>query len=325
MTISTDPRDTTAREETARSYPVLSINDYRFEQSVLRPLARTLGLTQLSCPKVSGEFGEHLLDQLCVSPRSLGKFSEYVAGRQEESSRIALRSLLDQDYQDGVRSRHQAAGPDTSNDPYVILSRASHQFANGVTSPELWSLFLRSDLSRVVFPVIDTLINDTHGYLTRRIPPHVGHGASRLLCFAKPEVIEAHKEDEARQDRGAACALLKRLKDLIVSGDPKEFTLFMQTFNTCGEWLSWLTHAPEAQSPHPEAEQIVANTIVRLLMFKDFTQTYESQFMTPCRTASLARWQWCEPSRETNQLDPFAYPLMASALAILTQAEFKHL
>jgi hypothetical protein len=322
MKTSADQRSDVAREETSRPYPVLNITDYKLEQSVLRPLARSLGVNPVSSPTIPLQFGDHLLEQLCAPLGSGSRFSGYIDGRHDEPRRIALKALLDHDYRDGAQDQKSSHA---SDEPHVVLSRAAAHFAGGTTTPELRTLLQNSDLTRVVLPVIDTFINDQQGYLTQRIPPHVGHGVSRRLCFAKPEVIEAEKEAEAQQDRGSASNLLTQLKSFLTSGDTQDFVRFMRTFNTCGDWLWWLAAAPKHDRAHPQAEQVIANTIVRLLKLKELTREYEQEFMTPGRVQAFARWQWCEPCLETKQIAPLAYPLLASALAILTQAEFKHL
>jgi hypothetical protein len=325
MKTSADQRSDGAREETSRPYPVLTITDYKLEQSVVRPLARALGVNPVSCTAIPLKFGEHLLDQLYAPLGSRSKFSGYVDGRNDEPRRIALKVLLDNDYRDGARDNHHETPLRPSDEPHVVLSRAVAHFARGTTTPELRTLLQNSDLTRVVLPVVDTFINDEQGYLTQRIPPHVGHGVSRRLCFAKPEVIEAEKEAEAQQDRGSASNLLTHLKSFLTSGDTQDFVHFMRTFNTCGDWLWWIAAAPKHESAHAQAEQVIAHTVVRLLKFKEFTREYEQEFMTPGRVQAFVRWQWCEPCLETRQIVPLAYPLLASALAILTQAEFKHL
>jgi hypothetical protein len=212
-----------------------------------------------------------------------------------------------------------------SEERHVALSSITPKFAHGAIPKELVELLKASDLARVVLPVIDSFINDTNGYLTERIPPHVGHGQGRSLCFAKPEVIEEAKNAEALQDRGSASDLLQRLKDFITSGSSEDFTLLIRKFSNCGDWLLWMSRSAPQNALYPEAEQVVANTIIRLSKFKEFTRAYEAEYMTPGATNPFVRWQWSEPCPLTHRIDPLAYPLMAAALEILTREEFKHL
>lgn len=326
MNISADHNNGTAGEDLTQPHPVLTVNHYRLDQNALRPLAHSLGLNPVFCPKIPHNFETHLFDQLCAPPSTWTPFGEFVAARHDDPGRVALRTLLEQDYQDGTQSQFRAASTQPhSLERHAILSSVTPKFAHGITPPELMALLQGGDLGRVVLPVIDTFINVTDGYLTNRIPPHVGHGHSRMLAFAKPEVIEEHEQAEAQQDRGSASGLLKKLKDFLTTGDAASFTLFMRKFNTCGDWLWWLARQPEGTVTHPEAEQVLANTIVRLMKFKEFTLTYQDEFMTPGMTESFARWQWSEPCSSTKRIDPLAYPLLASSLDIFTRDDFKHL
>lgn len=326
MNISADHGSGSTHGDDRHPHIVLKINDYRLEDSALRALAHSLGLTPIFCPKIPLDFEEHLFNQLCAPKETWTPFCDFIDRRRDETRRIALRTLLEQDYQEGVRGQFRASTSSPSaQGRHAVLASVAPKFAHGTTPPELMSLIKGSDLHRVVLPVIDTFINDTDGYLTKRIPPHVGHGHSRMLAMAKPEVVKAETEAEARQDRASAADLLRKLKNFLISGEPQDFTLLMRKFNTCGDWLDWLRTPPEEGATHPEAEQVLANTIIRLLKFKEFTRTYEDEFMTQGTCERFVRWQWSEPCALTKRIDPLAYPLLASCLDLLTRDDFRHL
>lgn len=326
MNISANQGSGTAKEINGPIGPVLNVNEYKLEACVLRPLAHSLGLSPAFCQRIPHNFERHVFDQLCAPLGTWSPFNDIVADRREESSRIALRALLEEDYQHGRRTQVIAVSPQLlSLDRHAILSTITPRFAHGTTPNELMNLLQGSDLSRVVLPVIDSFINDTDGYLTRRIPPHIGHGVRKTIVFEKPEVIQAEKESEAQQDRGSASALLRHFKNFLTSGSTENFTLLMRKFNNCGEWLWWLTETPTEAASHPEAEQVLANTIVRLLKLKEFGKAYEDEYMTPGACGPYVRWHWFEPCPSTHRIDPLAYPLVASALELLARDDFKHL
>lgn len=305
------------------SYLILRESTYRIEPSALRSLAHTLGLNSLSCPKYPHTFEEHLIEKLTPLRGERSIFSgvlEYVS----DSSRIAQRELLTRDYHDGVQRRlTDSPDPSAKRERHEIISDSASSFAHGTTSKELMALIQSSDLARVLLPVIDHLIDNTEGFLVRRIPPHVGHGVRRTLAFEAREVIEREMEEEAQQDRGSARGLLQKLKAFITTGSLESFQTFMRSYNNSGEWLDWMRRTPDAEATYPEAEQVLANTFVMLYQLKQLTAEYVGAFMVAGPPAYLERFPWYNAESEVKGLTPLSYPLFATALEMVTRSDFR--
>jgi len=236
-----------------------------------------------------------------------------------------MRELLERDYQDGVRDRLSASDlGGSSREKHAQLSRTATALAQGEVPNDLLTALRSSDLSRIVRPVIDKLTDIRGEYLSKRIPPHVGHGVRRTLAFEKPEVIQAEMDWEATQDRGSAASLIEHMVNFVESGTRDSFVTLMRRYKCCGDWTFWLTTPPKEDAAHPEAEQVVANTLVMLYRLHQFTREYEEQYMK-AQPLRFARWHWFEPSDTTHRIEPLAYPLIASALEIFTRDDFKHL
>lgn len=319
-----EPRVTPSQQSAQEpTYPILRESQYRIEPCALRPLALTIGLNSLSCPKYPHTFEEHLIEKLTPLRGERSSFSESLE-YASDPSRIAQRELLTRDYHDGVQRRLAESFDRTaSSDRHEIISDSISSFANGTTSKELTALIQSSDLMRVLLPVIDHLIDNTEGFLVRRIPPHVGHGVRRTLAFEAPEVIEKEMEAEARQDRGSARNLLQKLKAFITTGTLESFQAFMRTHNTSGEWMDWMRRTPDAEATYPEAEQVLANTLVMLYQLKQFTAEYVGAFMVAGPPAYLQRFPWYNAESEVKGLTPLSYPLFAVALEMLTRSDFR--
>lgn len=288
--------------------------------STLQAMVAVLALGGDRSGSLRGGSVSAFIDILC--PKNSSEGGAMLARHADcATGRIAFRTRLAHTLREVSRYRARGAGAEVDSDTRPLdVAAATRDFVAREAPPSMGSILSTSDLSCVAIPVIDLLSGVRGPYLVDRIPPHLGHGVTRYLTPNNAESIKKEMEWEAGQDRTAASMLLKSLKAFAVDPTVSSLQNLLRVYSGCGEWRGWIAQPAKPETPHPEAQQVVANTIALLEAFQKFASEY-LEALSPTPPADNDPLPWFERDVREVATGARLLPLYAGVLEILARQD----